>query len=130
MLRDIKKIALENEARCSSCASIFFSIFSINIFGIICSCTLRYKLRLNPEVRVDSHGGLKVLYLITQAFFITVIGIQFGVLTIILRGDYLGLIGMVIPLIMANVGGLWSIYSAFTSYEKTYMEYSSVKFIC
>lgn len=124
----MKSLALTNEAKCSACASLFFSICTGNIFGIICACNVRYKLDASKDLRVDAHGCLKVLYLLAQALFITIVAVQFLVVLLIVNGKYLGLIGVAIPLTLVGIGGIWSTHSAFTSYENTYLEESEVGF--
>lgn len=123
----MKKLALESEASCSACASLFFSILTFNIFGIICACNVRYKLNVPEQVRANTHGCMKVWYILTQTFFVMDLAIQFALLTIVLGGDYQGLIGVIIPLTLTGVGGFWSTLSSFSAYEKIYMEPKTVK---
>ena len=113
---------LENDAKCSARAGFYFSIFSINIFGIILTKKIRKGLLTSKEVRISLQGWMKFWFILSQAYFIVVFVILFGVLCIVLKGNYPGLIGILVPETICCVAGFWYVVSAFLAYEKTYLE--------
>ena len=118
----MKKAAYESEARYSACFGQFFAMPIANIFSIICFCIIFCSSKSPNEIKARRQGAIKSLYILSMAYYITVLVIQGSVLYVVLNDKYKGLIGMLIPVTFVTIAGIWYTRSSFIAYEMSYWE--------
>ena len=123
----MKKIALKSEASVSACSCQIYSLLVLNIFGFKCGRNISNFLNASDNDKIEAYGWIKCWYIFGMCYFIIVLAIQASVLTVVLGGDALGLIGMIIPLTVITLAGIQYLFSAYDCFKQLCKEWELKK---